>query len=217
MADPRNFLLNTDYPMDKIAGYFSGSYSASGSPLGLTIPHSLGIMPLCIMTWSLDPNFNTSYQPTGIVSVEQMYCNCYSTTTSIVLQAQKIDGGAFTVYYRIYYFLPENSTLDVPGTSTGLDNFVLNTDYNYCKVYMAGTTTGFSAEITHNLGYYPQVDVWRQLNNVNCTHVDDGDPVSGYGVNIIVTTTKINITAIASNYPPGSTITWHYRIYADEN
>lgn len=214
-VDPRKFLLNTDYPMDKIAGYFSGTYSGSGYNSNLTIPHNLGIAPLCVMSWSTNSDFTTSYSPTGIVLTEYMYCNCYSTINNIVLQAQKLDGGAFTLYYRIYYFLPENSTLDVAGTATGLDNFILNTDYNYTKLYTSGSINGFYNEIQHNLGYYPQVEVWRQINN-NCSYVDDGYPTDSVK-NVVITNTKIILSDSASNYAPGATITWYYRIYIDEN
>ena len=55
MVDPRNFILNTDYQMDKIAGSITGSTSVSGSggTATKTIPHSLGNTPLCVLKWSI--------------------------------------------------------------------------------------------------------------------------------------------------------------------
>ena len=57
--------------------------------------------------------------------------------------------------------MPSNADADAPYTASIADTFVLNTDYNYTKLYYdslvpaAATTT-----ITHNFGYRPQVMAW---------------------------------------------------------
>jgi len=213
MADARNFLLNTDYPMDKIAGYKTGSFNITyNTTYGwydgqATISHSHGVYPLCTLVWSFNANFYPSYTETSINDVNGYQITCRSTTSQIEVYGWTWDGPA-TIYYKIFYFIPDNADIDVASTQSALDTFVINTDYNYTKLYLAGSYTGINTTIDHNLGYYPMVDIWR-LVGTSCRRVIWADVKPGAYNSESLTTTALILH-------DGSSTTWYYRIYADE-
>lgn len=209
MASPDNFLLNSDYPVDKIVYKISGSFSATGGGgLGTLsqFNHNLGFRPLIIGTWSTDSNFSTSREG-GFFSFEgtdpdTIYTQFYSNDTQISISTFNPTVPTVTIYYRIYGFMPSNINADAAFTASLADKFQLNTDYNYTKLYLSGiTTAAATTTITHNLGYRPQVMAWLKDASIYGTEmiVD-----MGY---IKVTTTTIVITAPSNDV--------HYMIYAD--
>lgn len=172
----KDFLLTTDFPLDQIIYLKSDSYPVAGfgnpGSIGtISVPHSLGTIPLGNMIWSMDEDFTTSYMvgsspnPDDItrsnVGVE---VSVYASSTDIVIGFSNFLNAGFTFYYRVYAFEQSNSTLDFAPTASSSSDFIINTDFNYTKLYIdeeqpiVGTAT-----ITHNLGYIPQTEAFIEL------------------------------------------------------
>ena len=212
-TDPREFLLNTDYEMDKIILVKTGSFVS-----GKDISHDLGFAPMPFGVWSTSPDF-TSVNTIGITDSDihpsytpRLGVWCRADDTKIRIASSGNGSGSTTIYYRLYAFEPPNSNADIASTSDLANTFVLNTDYNYRKLMAVGTFTQSNQEYTHNLGYLPQVMAWSD---------DRGwDPSFGiepimFGSNytdykITITNNKIKVGTI----PNGEKVYW--RIYYDE-
>jgi len=219
-VDPRNFLVNSDYPLDKVV-YLNSSSASIGGGTTITIPHGLPFTPLVDLTWSYNSNFATSYtNNTGPAPASvpwfifdlQVYVD--ADATNIYIEAYG-PAAATTVYYRVFGFQPSTSNVAVDFTAPSADNFALNTDYNYTKLLAQGTeahgTGVVSITIPHNLGHIPQVQVWRQSSSRTSMLSFSGDPAS-FSWQIEVTTSSVIL------YNPGMFVTGtlHYRIYIDE-
>lgn len=228
-VDPRNFLLNTDYEMDKIVLFKSGSINAGNTK---TIAHNLPFTPLVFGVCAFNSDFSDSralpyayetkiiaYTP-GQPPLEQSTILFSMTADSTNINLSYTNRGATTptFYYRIYGFEPSNSTATVPANSSDANKFILNTDYNYCKLHSKGTVTGNgNTTINHNLGYKPLVLAWKdsslsKLAPITTSSVDDSSGVYAR-TGITLTNTSV-IFNYSNNWVPNSTI--HYRIYYDE-
>lgn len=165
-ADPRNFLVNTDYPMDKIIYMNSGSFTATTSGLGDidAIEHGLPYRPHIAGSWSLNSDFSTSkefYIPT-YADLDGVYVECYTDDTYVRIYSQNYSGSNKTIYWRIYGFMPSGITETASSTSSLSSDFVFNTDYNYSKLWYSDLIP-YSASptvVTHNFGYRPQIMAW---------------------------------------------------------
>ena len=159
-VDPRDFLLNTDYEMDKLVLLKQGEFTSS-----IEIPHNLSFTPLPFGVWSTDEDFD-SVNTIGAVDPndEPWYTpalgvECYADATKIKLTSSGNTNNT-KIYYRIYAFEPDDSKNNAPFTSQKAKKFILNTDYNYCKVKAHGVFTASGQSYEHNLGYLPQVMAW---------------------------------------------------------
>lgn len=213
MTDPRQFLLSTEYPVEQIVYLKSGSFISRSGQIAVSyrFNHGLGFMPLISGSWSLDANFSVSYD---------FYINPYkepgnieiviiTTDKEIIFYDSNNTGSDKTVYYRIYGFVPSNVDLQHSATASLTDNrFTFNTDYNYCKLAMAGQVSVSNNQVTvaHNLGFLPQVDVWAITNR---------------GANkFIVGTGQIWVDEQNIYFAPNANqlidhTTYQYRVYAD--
>lgn len=216
MANPRDFLLNTDYEMDKIVLVKTGSFTTTTE-----FNHNLSFMPLVFGVWSTDSNFNSvntlgeldsstevGYSP--ILSVE-----CVANSSTVKLTSAGNTNNA-TLYYRVYAFEPSDSSNSVPSTNTDAKEFILNTDYNYRKLMKAGVFTQAQEEFSHNLGYIPQVLAWVQWGNFGGQEVRIQPLVfssNQTNFNLTVTSTKIKL---GDTLIPGLIQKVYWRIYYDE-
>ena len=203
-VDPQDFIINTDYEMDKIIYYTEGSMMPSGTvgtPSVKYIDHNLGFTPLIFGVWSFNSDFTDSkmspynqFTDTGV-----LWFQYSSGNSQILLQYRNDDEPTQKLYYRLYAFEPSNVNKVVPKTSGKAREFIVNTDYNYCKLFKKGYVDG-SATITHNLGYIPLVLAWTGSTQVWSNDQDDY---------VEVTKTQVIIKRSAN---------WrtHYRIYYDE-
>jgi hypothetical protein len=208
MTDPKKFLLNSDYPLDKIVYMTSGTFVSNAVGGGsVTIPHGLGFMPLPYIQWSLNSDFSTCQEiterPGDLYPTVFPYIVSYeSNATNIIINFFNGALAQTTYYYRIICFMPTDINADVTNIASLADDFILNTDYNYTKLFMSGINT--STTVTHNLGYVPQVMWWYEssadkiLSPVNLGYPTTNTPY--------VTTTTVVFPN--TNY--------HYRIYIDE-
>ena len=209
--NPRDFLLNTDYEMDKIIYFKDGDFIGSTE-----LQHNLGFTPLAFGVWSTDSNFN-SVNTLGVTdsSPEAGYTpvlgvKCSATNSKITLTSSGENSGSTKIYYRVYAFEPAGSSASIPSTSSKANTFILNTDYNYCKLKASGEFTSSGQEYTHNLGYIPQVMAWVKYNTNAVEPITFGSNYTNF--KIIVTTNKIKIDNIQS--PFAEKIYW--RVYYDQ-
>ena len=116
-VDPRNFLLNTDYEMDKIVYFTSGSIAQNDN--ARTIAHGLSFTPLIFGICSFNSDF------TDCRSIPYLY-QTQATTVSfeakangsnIVVEHLDFDSPSRPMYYRLYAFEPSDSHANVPATS----------------------------------------------------------------------------------------------------
>lgn len=213
MADARNFLLSTDYPIDKIIGSQTGSITQAATSSGTTtIAHGLPFAPLAIAKWSISSNFSTSYDEIGVSILNNVTFTAQTDGTNLYIISGNNGGSAVTIYYRVLYFLPADSTATVGATSSSFDDFFLNTDYNYTKIVAEGTVNGGTQVITHSLGYYPQAEVWyKRTSDGRIIHLVENEAITLPGLPTAqMTTTSLTI---AENSTPVTN--YYYKIYAD--
>lgn len=194
----------------------SGSFSASFGSTTENIAHGLPFKPLLDGTWSTDPTFALSYDMGGgpISTVAGALFNIQadvsSDGTNAIITVGKATAGTSTIHYRIFGFEPSTDNLAAPYTSDAADSYILNTDYNYTKLYDASAVTT-STVISHGLGYRPQVSMWEETSG---TIRKKNENRNGSAAN---TYTTISTTAVAITFdgsaPVGTKA--HYRIYLD--
>ena len=240
-VDPRDFLLNTDHEMDKII-YFKQDKLTPNAYGSVTIPHNLGFAPLIMGVWSrtedfanpqkfhlglyLDPNTNTPV----IDSIR-----CTVTENDILLEQYAVQGN-FDYYVRLIGFEPSDSHRKLGKTSQNARQFILNTDYNYLKLYKSGvenivvdpTYTGTELiTIQHNLGYRPQALFWVENSSQGNYSVSAFDLVKLPSTTTFEGSSQTSQKEMIESYPDrfvirpplpqfGDTHKLHYRIYYDE-
>lgn len=222
-VNPRDFLLNTDYEMDKIVYFNEGSIAASEQTK--TIQHKLGFTPLIFGICSTSSNFSNCRSIPYLYQLQDNYVQfeAKANGNSIVITYNDFGDQSSRMYYRIYAFEPSNSAASVAPTSKYATQFVLNTDYNYCKLCKKGilTNTVGTHTVPHNLGYIPQVLAWGKNNGyifpIESSYPDD--PVFNEPHYVAVTDSNIIVRDNDGTNPSVVGQTWdevHYRIYYDE-
>ena len=207
MANPNDFLLNTDYELDKIILFEEGTFTSSKE-----FSHKLEFIPLIFGVWSTDKDFYSVNPING--ELDSSTEPGYTPTTSVmgVANATTVrltctNPNNQALYYRIYGFEPHDKNKAAQATARKARKFVFNTDYNYCKLMRAGTFTQANQIFEHKLGYIPQVIAWQQ--NAAGTEIKPltSAQVSNYGV-------RVTATQIFSGSTISGTIYW--RLYYDE-
>lgn len=213
MPNPRDFLLNTDYEMDKIVFFHEGSLGVNENA---DIPHNLPFTPLVFGVCAFNADFSDArtipYEQ--ITQANTIQFETYADSTKIHVDFTNFESSPARVYYRIYAFEPSNSAADVPYTSPYARQFILNTDYNYCKLKQTGVANGnTSTTIPHGLGYLPMVMVWSEKDGQIKPEVTNfwNDPYSNLPFGTLVTE-----AAVTFEYSDTGNNLIHYRIYYDE-
>ena len=229
MTDARNFLINSDYPVDHIAYLTSDSYVIPSGTIGNTIviSHGLGFTPLFDGQWSQTADFTVAYDlDTGVFPSTNISASPFSIavtidglgagsdSTSITLSTTNITNSDQTIYYRIYAFQPDDVHTDTNSTASSADNFVFNSDDNYMKLYSAGHISVSGAgtyTIPHNLGYIPQVRSWYTMFGLT-------RPTKGGNTHdFYVSADESNIYLVIGNFGSYTAMTrFDYRIYVDK-
>ena len=201
VVDARNFLVNTDYPIDKIIYLTSGSMVLDGFPH--TIAHGLPFIPLVGGYWSFSSAFATTYDfyagdfPSGNPSFLFAHeVQISSDATNITLNTTDIVGDSPTFYYRIYGLAPSGTTNDISPIASTSDPFVINSDYNYMKLYInetypMGTATTYT--VNHNLGYKPRIAGWYEFFGSTEPILRAGD-TGGGAIKAEVTNTQVIVS-----------------------
>lgn len=237
MPDYKKFKISSEQPTDIVVLFLEGQTNFEYNYY--SISHSLGFAPLVFGFWSETSDFQSpipfSMSP-GINyydPVSQTYKPIWdsiqvtATTTEITFSAYQ--GTSHQVYYRIYALMPTDIDPDVATTSQSAEHFIINSDYNYRKVLMAGdvllerdtSTQPISIKpitINHNLGYKPQVMVWVGQSSEAIQQVQANQFANQQlrmrEVSVQVTTNSLRIVA---PFPQSvGDYKAYYRIYYDE-
>lgn len=210
-VDPRDFLLNTDHEMDKIVYFTSGKLSSSNAPVYVD-NFKLGFIPLVFATFSFTEDFSDTRM--SWTFTDDLIINLEARSNGVVVRYTNNSDPNQKLYYRIYGFEPSNSTANIGGTQKEAKQFILNTDYNYCKLYKKGIADG-DTTITHNLGYTPLVLAWQEAPWANPTpSIVTPIWISGAEDSNIPSISVTSTTVQISGVPQNNKV--HYRIYYDE-
>lgn len=226
MADPNNFLINTDYPLDMICFKTEGSTAvADGTFSGMfNVPHGLSFVPMPFLFWSNTSDFaisnvgsDSAYYASG---AGQDY-RAIADSTNITILLSNASGSSKTLYYRIFCFVPSTISEDtiVTGNSDQSDNFLISTDYNYMKLLASDRLTPSIPTYSHNLGDIPTAVCWG-VNYSSGTTIDTIDQLPFRSI--------VTDFPAFSEYPylTNSLIVWEnpaafdaleFRLYADRN
>lgn len=183
LASQQKMDLTSDYPVDKISYMKPGSFSLASLASGAitTIPHGLPFAPLCGGSWSMVSDFSLQYEyaigtfPSGNPGLLfGITANVFSDATNVYIIASNPTGGAVTIYYRLFGFEPSDSATDLNPIIGLADDFVLNTNYNYPKLFMfdkvslpSTSGTAFDYSVEHGIGITPQTMGWVQIDTYN--------------------------------------------------
>ena len=228
MTDARNFLLNTDTPLDKIIYIITGSIDVpnlTGDSIPITlVAHNLPFTPLPILQWSNTADFeitnelrDSDYIANSFTTGAGQYYSISADTTDILIQRYNFSGSTKTVYYRVFSFMPSDASEDsgVPFTANIGNNFVLNTDDNYMKLFNDGILTD-EVPFDHNLGYIPRVQLWEQTGT-NIGRLVGAQDISGDPTGSLGATSGVHITTTQLIWlNPNTYDKIHFRIYYDE-
>lgn len=209
--NPDDFILDTDYPIDKIIGSSAGSFTRDDTNYLTphTFSHGFSFAPLYILQWSTSPSFVPAYSeqlmPDGLSPLLEAQTDI---TTTYLYAAIPSGGGTITFYYRVIYFMPPGINVQANETSSAYNEYIFNTDRNYPKIYRQGSTP--SATIQHNLGYIPLVDFWiHRVSDGMIRHFPVTETDAGNEGGVIVNEDNIQILL-----PSGHDFAY-YKIYAD--
>lgn len=212
MVDPRNFILNSDFPMDQIVGFLSGSMTVANGALDtVDVPHGLTFSPLPLPSWSYQADFSESFLPrvdyngTGVRPSVTMQAN--DSVLRVTVDNQT--GSSKTIYWRCFFLLPSGVDPAVAATAIQSLPLTFNSDYNYTKLLKDGYETA-STSVPHDLGYRPQVQCWSEYPSGFIQMYDLSDAIASPLDSVEVTTSALIITKSATFAGV------HYRIYADE-
>lgn len=216
------FLVNSDYPNDKIVYINSGSLTvADGASVEVNVPHGLTFRPMLIGTWSNDPNFSTSFEQgsPGYSALSDPQLSIQSTATNIRLIPTNFTGSTLTFYYRVYGFMPSDVNESAVFTADLSSQFSLNSEFNYTKLYKTGVLlwNGATQTVNHGLGYRPQIEIWfeQELNSNILTRWYSGIDDSYAGTDkVFVDNTNLTFKFQSSGGVSGRK--WYYRIYIDK-
>lgn len=210
-----DFVLNTEYPADKIVWLEEGTISANAGNNTIQLPNPLGVNLFVRGVWSRDGfnnafEFGTNKYMDG--SLVQDFTSYVTSSTSEVNAHIYLNSGV-TVQYRLWGVVNEAETqnLDINGTATDTTNrFIVNTEYNLPRLYAEGYASP-NTDFVHNLGFIPYVDVWayNQYSNYwELLPIGIFGSAFGVGSPIKVDNSKVSFTNQNATYN-----NFYYRVY----
>jgi len=232
----RLFNLTTDFPLDKVVYISSGSFTMGGATSGLySFPHNLLFKPLCSGSWSLTPDFSVQYEfGSGTFPSENIFISPFNQVlslsdnffgnaggadvTNVSIAWQNSSASSVTVYYRVFGFGPPDEDYIASPTADAGDEFVLNTDYNYTKLYINSAqsiSAGNTYSIPYNGGNTPQVAVWFNRTSDGKIIPYDTENVISSGYFYTVSISSLSLTV--STESPTIVNKLYNRIYLDDN
>ena len=127
-TDPNDFLLNTDYEMDKIIYFKEGSIEPGNIQ---TFPSGFNFAPLLFGVCSYTSDFSDTYSFPYTLQTSNSSVS-FRVSADIVSYVVKVQYSVYPntqqkMYYRLYGFEPSNSSSKIPPTSNYAKNFILNT------------------------------------------------------------------------------------------
>jgi hypothetical protein len=217
--------VSSDFPLDKVVYMHTLNFSISaGSFNDQIFPHNLSFTPLMLGQWSLDSTFATAYDANsgprfGAGGTLRLQTSLSSDATNITIRNTNNEAFGVTVYWRIYGLMPSTVSEVAAFTASTADDFVIDTDQNYTKLFDAGvtgfsSTLGSSVTVNHGLGYRPQVLTFSE--NATLTQWMGSYSVEGSAGNNRCRVDSNNIVLIRDSTVLPSALRFHFRIYIDE-
>ena len=211
----QDFVLNTEYPADKIVWLEEGSISANAGSNDIRLSNTLGVNLFVRGVFSRD-SFQTAYEfgtdrymPNSLVLDFSSYV---ASDTSEVLANIWLNSGA-TVQYRLWGVVNEAETqnLDINGTASDTANqFIVNTEYNLPRLYAEGYASP-NTDFNHLLGFVPYVDVWGYDQYMaKWTLLPIGIFGSAFGVGSPI---KVDIAKVSFTDQNPTYTNFYYRVY----
>lgn len=210
--DSLDFLISTDHPIDKVIGYHTGSVTVSAFNFNdFTLTHGFGFAPLYSLRWSYSPAFDESFEETTRFEW-RFRVSCATKNNVTEVRTSNNTSTSRTIYYRIIYFAPFDLEAPYSYTQLQLDDFNINTDYNYPKILLEGYLPSSGGSVAHNLGYIPQVEAWS-IDDFGLSRWMGGAVfASGYENKILVSTSSVTYQKEPASFWSPSI---YYRIYGD--
>jgi hypothetical protein len=219
-ANARNFLVNSDYPLDQVVYKNPGQLTVSAASFGTSVvAHGLPFTPLPQGNWSTQPDFAVSYEfgsgppnPSVATSIYLYDVTVDALGPDVTVSVTNYSGSPVTIYYRVYAYQPSNVNLDVPHTNDA-DTYLLNTDMNYTKLFRADlfaqAAVSGAVAVPHSLGYYPQAAAWTEVSGV-IRPIYQADP----GISEV--TCEVGTVSLIFTFVFPSAMNVHYRIWLDD-
>ena len=235
MADPRNFLFNSDYEQDQIVYFDEGNYTnVTTSGDERSFAHKLSFTPLIFGIWDNDGSFdfpntiNSEGKQTIVNSLGEIYffnsifvsadnTNIY-VKMNPKMKADMSGTESTNFYFRLYAFEPTTSHATVGATAKHAHELIFSTDYNYLKIKKKGVVTASNGAVSvdHGLGYIPQVLDWYEFVVGGNTRTAYADSLSYAGSGYTPPIVSITESAVSFDRYNYASTKHHYRIYYDE-
>lgn len=226
MANPQDFLLNTDYEIDKIILVKEGQMDGPGTT---QVPHNMPFRPLVFGLCSFNSNYNTPNptpynqdpeyigSPTPVINYRVSF-DAHVEGNNIVITYINSNSSSTPIYYRLYAFEPSDLNEKISPTKGNTILFDMDTDNDYRKLYKKGQVEiGRTLTLQHDFGYTPQVMIWYDLpaygqgyttNNFSVTDASAGQ--------LYVSDRELKIQYPAQQGAIYNNAKIYYRIYYDE-
>lgn len=173
-ANVSKFMHDSDFPMDKAIYLKPDSFVVPSPTAGsyYSVAHGLDFIPLVGGSWSTTSDFSVNYDyGSGTIPSSNPSASLFNVSLEILADATNIyivptnvSGSSLVVYVRVFGLEPSDSISTLSANQSFGDNFILNSDDNFTKLFSAGIITGVTAPstntVTHNLGIFPQVSTW---------------------------------------------------------
>ena len=224
MVNPRNFIINTDYPVDHVV--YIKDVVVPFSSTGIEIEHGLGFAPLLMGLFTTD-DWNTSMPIDTPASSGDNIGNLQTEATQRVIRLINYGRLNRSVKARLFGLMPSDVNVDVVPPKIRYSNFNFNTDFNYSKlikadVFNTNWNSGENIVYHHGLDYIPEVEAWQEDNSgvvKKFFNIYDPNGVnfSSMGSRIVyakITTQDFIIRTDGANQDITKI---HYRIYGDQN
>ena len=211
MANIQNYIINSDYPMEKVAGVFEGEGDTASGSTTFTLSNHVQKALLIDGVFSED-DWQTSFPISAGDTTRDVgflvVLACYEDH----IEWRFFSNAGKHVKYRIWGFLPEDYPTQVnPTDSASAYPFTIDTTKNYMKVFKDGratVTAGNSVTVNHNLGYIPFVKVWGG-DNTKWALINQGVQINiDYPVTVTASQLIFNDIDTTQDY--------YYRIYVNE-
>jgi len=165
MANLNNLVYDSDFPQDKIVLLKELNWTSGPTSPVLVVPHGLKSTPFVNALASAD-NWATAYSngtKTGAAHYYEKQFIVGSDAVNLYVSGYLDYYNTVNAKVRVWGVFDEAMTQNIAAASTtGNFDFLINTNYNYPKLYLEGTADATTAPITiqHNLGFVPYVELW---------------------------------------------------------
>lgn len=213
MANPNNFVLDSDYPMDKITYFHEAEYNYLPTIVDfITVQHNLGYAPL---VWAIVSEDN--WESTISTPSSNPIINVTSNSDSIRIYAAK-SGASSPFKIRIFGLAPYGSAPSRDETAMNASKFMVDSDYGYAKLAVSGSNTTDSAgklTVSHSLGHAAVVMGWENDAGIGWNRIDSGVALTGSKPSSVTKRGMLSLVDRVEFYASPNTPI-QYRIYADE-